>query len=206
MASSKEYLHFILEQLSDLEEINYRAMMGEYIIYYRDRIAGGIYDDKLLVKPTKSAVSYMTTAIYELPYEGAKEMLLVEGVDSKEYLAGLFNAIIAYELVGDYYIPVLELPDEEHYIGKYGRMHREYLKEYNPMMFNDLVLTGQLWTYLADLNKQAQSRLQLIIRQMQETENVTDELKEHGQMAWVQAMNSIYNRAEEIVIHELVLQ
>ena len=90
---------------------------------------------------------------------------------------------IAYELIGDYYIPILKLPDEERSIGKYGRMRREYLKEYNPMMFNDLVLTGQLWTYLADLNKQAQSRLQLIIRQMQETENVTDELKEHGQMA-----------------------
>ena len=113
---------------------------------------------------------------------------------------------IAYELIGDYYIPVLELSDEECSIGKYGRMHREYLKEYNPMMFNDLVLTGQLWTYLADLNEEAQSRLQLIIRQMQETENVTDELKEHDQMAWVQAMNSIYNRAEEIVIHEIVLQ
>ena len=113
---------------------------------------------------------------------------------------------IAYELVGDYYIPVMTLPDEERAIGKYGRTHREYLKEYNPMMFNDLVLTGQLQTYLADLNEQAQSGLQFIIRQMQETENVTDELKEHDQMAWVQAMNSIYNRAEEIVIHELVLQ
>lgn len=113
---------------------------------------------------------------------------------------------IAYELVGDYYIPVMELPGEERSIGKYGRMHREYLKEYNPMMFNDLVLTGHLWTYLADLNEQAQSRLQLIIRQMQETENVTDELKDHDQMAWVRAMSNIYNRAEEIVIHELVLQ
>ena len=71
----------------------YRAMMGEYIIYYRDRIVGGIYDDRLLVKPTKSAVSYMANATYELPYEGAKEMLLVEDVDSKEYLAGLFNAM-----------------------------------------------------------------------------------------------------------------
>lgn len=113
---------------------------------------------------------------------------------------------IAYEMVGDYYIPVLELSDEERSIGKYGRMHREYLKEYNPMLFNDLVLTGKLWTYLADLNEQAQSRLQFIIGQMRETENVTDELKEQNQMAWVQAMNSIYNRAEEIVIHELVLQ
>ena len=87
MASSKEYLQFILEQLSDLEEINYRAMMGEYIIYYRDRIAGGIYDDRLLVKLTKSAISYMATTTYELPYEGAKD------VDSKEYLTGLFIAM-----------------------------------------------------------------------------------------------------------------
>ena len=93
MASSKEYLEFILEQLSDLEEIRYRAMMGEYIIYYRGKIVGGIYDDRLLVKPTKSAVSYIKTVTYELPYEGAKEMLLVEDVDSKEYLAGLFNAM-----------------------------------------------------------------------------------------------------------------
>lgn len=113
---------------------------------------------------------------------------------------------IAYELVGDYYIPVMELPDEERSIGKYGRMHREYLKEYNPMMFNDLVLTGQLWTYFADLDEQAKNRLRFIIGQMQENENVTDELKEHDQMAWVRDMNSIYNRAEEIVIHELVLQ
>ena len=112
---------------------------------------------------------------------------------------------IVYKLVGDYYIPVLELLDEERVIGKYGRMHREHLKEYNPMMFNDLVLTGQLWMYLADLNEQAQRRLQFIIGQMQENENVTDELKEHDQIAWVRAMNSIYNRAEEIVIHELVL-
>ena len=113
---------------------------------------------------------------------------------------------IAYKLVGDYYIPVMELPYEERSIGKYGRMHMEYLKEYNPLMFNDLILTDQLWTYLADLNEQAQNRLQFIIRQMQEAENVTDELKEQNQMAWVQAVNNIYNRAEEIVIHELVLQ
>lgn len=113
---------------------------------------------------------------------------------------------IAYELVGDYYIPILKLLDEERSIGKYGRMHREYLKEYNPMMFCDLVLTGQLWTYLADLDEQAKNRLQFIIGQMQETENVTDELKEQNQMVWVRAMNSIYNRAEEVVIHELVLR
>ena len=113
---------------------------------------------------------------------------------------------IAYELVGDCYIPVMTLPDEERAIGKYGRMHREYLKEYNPMMFNDLVLTGQLWTYLADLNERAKNKLQFVIGQIQQTENVTDELKEHDQMAWVRAMNNIYDRAEEIVIHEVVLQ
>ena len=85
MASSKEYLEFILGQLSELEEITYRAMMGEFIIYYRGKIVGGIYDDRLLVKPVKSAISYMPTAPYELPYEGAKEMLLVDEVDNKGF-------------------------------------------------------------------------------------------------------------------------
>ena len=93
MASSKEYLTFILEQLSDLEGISYRAMMGEYIIYYREKIVGGIYDDRLLVKPVKSAVSLMPNAIYELPYDGAKEMLLVDNVDNKDFLTGLFVAM-----------------------------------------------------------------------------------------------------------------
>lgn len=93
MASSKEYLQFILEQLSGLEEINYRVMMGEYILYYRGKIIGGIYDDRLLVKPVKTAISYMPAPVYELPYDGAKEMLLVEDVDSKEFLTGLFNAM-----------------------------------------------------------------------------------------------------------------
>ena len=111
---------------------------------------------------------------------------------------------INYVLAGDYYIPDLRLPNEERSIGKYGRMHREYLKEHNPIMFNDLVLEGQLWTYLADLNEQAQSRLQLIIRQMQEAESVNEELKAYDQLAWVRAMNSIHNRAEEIILRELV--
>ena len=93
MASSKEYLEFILEQLSELEEITYRSMMGEFILYYRGKIIGGIYDDRLLVKPIKSAISYMPAASYELPYEGAKDMLLVDEVDSKEFLTGLFNAM-----------------------------------------------------------------------------------------------------------------
>ena len=93
MASSKEYLHFILEQLSDLDDISYRSMMGEYIIYYRGKIIGGIYDDRLLVKRTKSAMEHMPTAICDFPYPGAKEMLLVDEVDSKEVLTKLFQAM-----------------------------------------------------------------------------------------------------------------
>ena len=93
MASSQGYLQFVLEQLSDLGDISYRAMMGEYILYYRGRIAGGIYDDRLLVKPVKSAAAYMKHPVYESPYDGAKEMLLVNDVDNKEYLTGLFQAM-----------------------------------------------------------------------------------------------------------------
>ena len=93
MASNKAYLQFILEQLSDLDDISYRAMMGEYILYYRGKIVGGIYDDRLLVKKTSSALKLMPAAIYELPYEGAKEMLLVDEVDSKEFLTELFEAM-----------------------------------------------------------------------------------------------------------------
>ncbi|EMB20237.1 hypothetical protein HMPREF9723_01697 [Treponema denticola OTK] len=93
MASSKEYLDFILDQLSELEDISYRAMMGEYILYYKGKIVGGIYDDRLLVKPVKSAIAYMPNAGYELPYDGAKEMLLVDDVDSKGFLTGLFKTM-----------------------------------------------------------------------------------------------------------------
>lgn len=93
MASSREYLEFILGQLSGLEEITHRAMMGEYILYYRGRVIGGIYDDRLLVKPTKSARALMPQAALELPYEGAKAMLLVDEVDNRAALADLFNAL-----------------------------------------------------------------------------------------------------------------
>jgi TfoX/Sxy family transcriptional regulator of competence genes len=95
MASSKEYLDFILGQLSELEDITYRAMMGEYILYYKAKIVGGIYDDRLLVKPVKAAIAYMPTASYELPYDGAKGMLLVDEVDNREYLTGLLEAMYA---------------------------------------------------------------------------------------------------------------
>ena len=93
MASSKNYLNFVLDQLSGLDGISYRAMMGEYILYFRGKIIGGIYDDRLLVKPVTSAVSLMDTPVYELPYEGAKEMLLIEDIDNKEFLCGLFQII-----------------------------------------------------------------------------------------------------------------
>ena len=93
MASSKEYLHFILEQLSDLESVSYRSMMGEFILYYRGKIVGGIYDDRLLVKKTTSALKLMPAAICDLPSEGVKEMLLVDEVDSKAFLTKLFKAM-----------------------------------------------------------------------------------------------------------------
>ena len=110
-----------------------------------------------------------------------------------------------YELIGDYYIPVLTLPSEEQRpIGKWGRMHRYYLKEYRPILYNALILNGQLWTYLTDLIEQAQERLSLIIEQMKASEGVTEELKAADQMAWVDAMNSIRNRAEEIILREMI--
>ena len=93
MASSKGYLDFILEQLSELDDVTYRAMMGEYIIYYRGKVVGGIYDDRFLVKPTKSAVALMTDADEELSYEGAKRMLLVDNVEDRDFLRELIEAI-----------------------------------------------------------------------------------------------------------------
>lgn len=93
MATKKEYLEFILGQLSELEDVSYRAMMGEYILYYREKVIGGIYDNRFLVKPTKSARKMMPDADMELPYEGAKEMLLVDNVDDKEFLQRLVSAL-----------------------------------------------------------------------------------------------------------------
>lgn len=93
MASSKEYLEFIMEQLSLLDDVSCRAMMGEYILYYRGKVIGGIYDDRFLVKPTKSALALMPDADMELPYEGAKEMILVDNVDDKKFLKELFDAM-----------------------------------------------------------------------------------------------------------------
>ena len=113
---------------------------------------------------------------------------------------------IQYIRVGDYYIPDLELPQETRLIGRWGRMHREYLKEHKPIQYNCLLLSGKLWTYLADLNEQAQDRLERMIDQMKTTEGLTETLKASDPMAWVGAMNSIRNRAEEIIREELIYE
>ena len=109
-----------------------------------------------------------------------------------------------YTLVGDYYIPDLELPEETRPIGIWGRMHKDYLEQYHPTQYNDLILSGRLWTYLADLNEQAQERMNCLINQMKAAENITEELKAHDPMAWADTMNNIRNRAEEIVRSEII--
>lgn len=113
---------------------------------------------------------------------------------------------IHYIRSGDYYIPDLTLPEETRPIGRWGRMHREYLKEHSPIQYNCLLLSGRLWTYLADLNEQAQDRLEQMVHQMKMAEGVTEELKAADPMAWVQRMNNIRNRAEEIILRELVYE
>ena len=109
-----------------------------------------------------------------------------------------------YVLVGDYYVPDLKLPEEHRPLGKWGRMHREYLRITNPGLLNELILSGRLWTYLADLNEQATDRCNRIIRQMMEAEQIGEDLKARDQMAWVRAMNSIRSRAEEIIKKEMI--
>ena len=110
-----------------------------------------------------------------------------------------------YVLAGDYYIPVIELPwDEDRPVGKWGRMHRAYLEETNPLLLNHLILTGKLHSYPADLNEQAQDRCQLIIKQMAVAEGVTEDLKRWSQWEWIKAMNSIVSRAEEIIKSEII--
>ena len=111
---------------------------------------------------------------------------------------------IDYIPVGDFYIPNLELPQESRPIGKWGRMHRRYLETYHPIRFNQLVLSGTLWTYLADLNEQAQVRMDTLIEQMKTVEGVTESLKATDPQAWVQRMNSIRARAEEIVREKII--
>ena len=111
---------------------------------------------------------------------------------------------LEYTLIGDYFLPNLALPEEHRPIGKWGRLHREYLKQEHPVQFESLILSGRLWAYLADLNEQAQERVLLITEQLKASEGVTEELKTADPMAWVGAMNGIRNRAEEIALHELI--
>ena len=111
---------------------------------------------------------------------------------------------IDYILVGDYYIPDLKLPEENRPIGRYGRLHREYLKQEHPARYSSLILTGKLWTYLADLNEQAEERLDLIIEPMKAVDGVTEELKAQSQLIWVGRRNKIRSRAEEIINSELI--
>ena len=111
---------------------------------------------------------------------------------------------IRYQLEGDYYLPILELPKENRPIGRWGRLHKAYLKNYRPVLYQSLLLSGKLYTVLVDLNEQAMERCSLIIRQMAETEGITEELKAKDSMRWVQAMNSIRSRAEEIIRAEMI--
>ena len=111
---------------------------------------------------------------------------------------------IPYIRSGDYFIPDLKLSEETRPIGKWGRMHRDYLKEHHPIQYNNLVLSGNLWTYLADLNEQAQQRMETLVAQLKTTEEITEELKASDPIAWTQQMNNISARAEEIVKAELI--
>ncbi|MBR3973360.1 MAG: TnpV protein [Oscillospiraceae bacterium] len=111
---------------------------------------------------------------------------------------------VNYIRTGDYLIPDLKLPEENRPIGKWGRMHRDYLKEYHPIQYNNLVLSGNLWTYLADLNKQAEQRMEMLITQMKSAEGITEALKAADPMGWTQRMSNITARVEEIVREELI--
>ena len=111
---------------------------------------------------------------------------------------------LRYTLVGDYYIPDLQLPEETRPIGILGRMHKDYLAQYHPALYNELILSGKLWIYLAVLNEQAQERMNCLINQMKAVENITEELKAHDPMVWMGTMNNIRNRAEEIVRSEII--
>ena len=111
---------------------------------------------------------------------------------------------IDYVLAGDYYIPEMTLPEEKRTIGHYGRLHREYLRQAKPMVFNELILSGQLWTYLADLDEQAAERKNVMMKQFMEKEGVTEELKKQNRYEWVRIMNGIRSRVDEIIMKEMI--
>ena len=111
---------------------------------------------------------------------------------------------ITYIKTGDYYIPDWKLPEERRPIGRWGRMHRDYLKEHHPVVFNQLVLSGTLWTYLTDINEQAQQRMEVLVKQMMKLEGITEELKDRDQMEWVSKLGDIQDLATELVIAEII--
>lgn len=111
---------------------------------------------------------------------------------------------IDYVLVGDYYVPEMKLTEEKRTIGHYGRLHREYLRQVKPMVFNELILSGQLWSYLADLNEQVTERRNMMMKQFMEKEGVTEKLKKENRYEWVRRMNGIRSRVDEIIMKEMV--
>ena len=122
----------------------------------------------------------------------------------KKYIYDNSNGLW-YELHGDYYLPCLVIPEEEiHTIGIWGRKHQQYLKEYRPMLYNDLVLSGKLYSYLSGIETQARNKLDLLVMQLAEKEGISEQMKAQDQMTWVRAMNNIRNRSEEIVLKELI--
>ena len=132
-----------------------------------------------------------------------KEKSYERNIDTA-YVERIMKGSLEYIRSGDYFTPNLTLPEETRPIGKWGRIHRDYLKEYKPIQYNCLLLSGELWTYLADLNQQAQDRLERMIDQMKASEGITEALKASDPMAWVQRMNNTRYRAEEIIREELI--
>ena len=150
--------------------------------------------------PVNQALPVFQPQFYQLLYQN-EEINNME--ELKNHIYDEHNGL-RYTLVGDYYIPDLQLPEETCLIGIWGRMHVDYLEQQYPVLYNDLILTGKLWTYLADLNEQSRERMNRLTNQMKTAENITEELKAHHPMAWVGIMNNIRNQAEEIVRSKII--
>ena len=133
-------------------------------------------------------------------------MIITESEDKhmQELKKRIYENGIDYVLVGDYYVPELKMPEEKRSIGHYGRLHREYLRQVKPIVFNELILSGQLWTYLADLNEQATERRNVMMKQFMEKEGVTEDLKKKDRYEWVRRMNGIRSRVDEIIMKEMI--
>lgn len=133
-------------------------------------------------------------------------MMIMESEDEnmQELKKKIYENGIDYVLVGDYYVPEMKLPEEKRTIGHYSRLHREYLRQVKPMVFNELILSGQLWTYLADLNEQATERRNVMMKQFMEKEGVTEELKKQNRCEWLRRMNGIRSRVDEIIMKEMI--